>query len=313
MVSILKEIDYLNATKKDYINIAKKFYDNAAKKYNLHLLVNFDKSFYGSTVSSFIYDIKGRPIHIHEISISINEIFLNTSNRKERFFEFIDCLYHELYHVLITEISDKKSCFNLMSLFSVIQYTNLIDQGFWKRNYYKINEELKAYSYGIKRAYQVLSKYYPDYKNYIDPEHRRIKYLTMLKFYNNYTYNNEVLTKNETLYKMINSFIYNPEYPYPDIIKKVYNFKENHPKTIDELISDFEYYCQLYRENPDKIKEIKQFYTTLISEKYFFKESFDIKNQQKVKCFLKQRLVNEKQRLEFLKKAHQPIFLKLSF
>ena len=111
MVSILKEIDYLNATKKDYINIAKKFYDNAAKKYNLHLLVNFDKSFYGSTVSSFTYDIKGRPIHIHEISISINEIFLNTNSRKECFFEFVDCLYHELYHALITEISDKKSCF----------------------------------------------------------------------------------------------------------------------------------------------------------------------------------------------------------
>ena len=172
---------------------------------------------------------------------------------------------------------------------------------FWQKNYHIIDEEVNAYSYGIKHAYHILLKYYADFDDYLLPKQIIAKHYTMNKFHDYYTYNNEKIFKEKTLIKMINDFKYHPNNPYPKIINKVYNVKENRPKTIDELVSDFTYFYQKY---PSKKEDIITFYATLISEKYLQKEQYSNENKDKIAYFLKVRLKREKKKLAILQKIH---------
>ena len=303
MVSKIKNFDYLNASVEDYQSLAKIFYQKASKKYNLNIFLDFENSCYndfGSLDSLCAFNDNNQIIFNHFVSINIKKLWEEETNYKKRFFAFISCLYHELYHMLIMEYSNHQSCFNLTSLFSAIEY-NSNNLAFWQKNYHIIDEEVNAYSYGIKHAYHILLKYYADFDDYLLPKQIIAKHYTMNKFHDYYTYNNEKIFKEKTLIKMINDFKYHPNNPYPKIINKVYNVKENRPKTIDELVSDFTYFYQKY---PSKKEDIITFYATLISEKYLQKEQYSNENKYKIAYFLKVRLKREKQKLAILQKIH---------
>ena len=307
MVSKIISFDYLNANKKDYQEFATEFYKLMAKKYKLQLNIEFETdSEYeiGNTLSECTYNLNFNPIHIHYLAFNINQLFIENHNYQKRFLEFIRCLYHELYHVLIIEISNNESCFNLTTLFSVIQYTDLIDNNFWDKNYEKIDEEINAYIYGISKASKFVKKYYPDLYNIEVFKSEIASFFASKQLHNNYSYNGESLSKSNTLNKMINNFKYNIDYPYPIMINKIYNKSENRVKTIDELIADFEYYINKYKCNPKKVGEIKKFYATIITEKYCSHEKVSINNYKKLKSFLKYKLVLKKQKLKILKKIH---------
>ena len=303
---MVSKIDFQKATKEDFKVFAKKFYQEAAKKYNLDIILNFNDNSpqLANTASNCTYNSKFKPTHFHIIDLNINKIFKEMTNPWDIFFEFINCLYHELYHVLVIERANLSSCFNLTSLFSVVEYCDTLDKKFWQKNYQAIDEEAQAYCYGIKKAVQFIQKYYPELNATAYTKQLYLKHYLIPKFYNYYTYNNEQNSKKTTLVKMLNNFKYLKDYPYPEILKKVYNFQENHLKTIDELIYDFEYFYRMYQNDYKKQIEIKNFYTTLIVEKYQLNENVSSKNKNKLLYFLKNALTNEKKQLHFLKQIH---------
>ena len=78
-----------------------------------------------------------------------------------------------------------------------------------------------------------------------------------------------------------------------------YNFENKKLKTIDELVCDYEFYLTKY---PNKLKEIKTFYATLITEKYLDNESFTISNS--FKNLINIGLNLKKKTLKELKQIH---------
>ncbi len=302
MVSKITSFDYLNANKKDYQEFAKEFYQIMAKKDHLDLNVNFCDDYeieVGNAVSICTFNINYQPTYIHSLTFNISQIFEDNSNYQKRFFEFINCLYHELYHVKVMELANKESCFNLTSLFSVVDYMENNDNIFWDINYNIIDEEIQAYLYGLKKSATFIKKYYPDAydKDFVKDETSKL--ITSKLFYNHYFYNGERLSKSKTLNKMINNFKYEEDRPYPLIINKVYNVKKHELKSIDELVLDYTYY---YYKYPYKIEEIKNFYATLITEKFLNNETF--KACSELIFLLKLGLRNKKQILYKLGQIH---------
>ncbi len=281
MVSKITCFDYLNANKKDYQEFAHEFYKIMAKKYHLELVIEFSSNIIediGNTLSICSYDMNLKPIYFHQLTFNIKQLFKENANYQKRFSEFVNCLYHELYHVLIIELANKESCFNLTSLFSAIDYVDNEDGMFWNINYNKIDEEIKAYIYGYKASSSFMKKYYPDAYDKDFNKNEIVKYITSKYFYNHYFYEGKRLSKTATLNEMFNNFSYEENMPYPIIINKIYNIENKKLKTIDELVCDYEFYLTKY---PNKLKEIKTFYATLITEKYLDNESFTINNSFK--------------------------------
>ena len=278
MVSKITCFDYLNANKRDYQEFAHEFYKIMAKKYHLKLEIDFNNNIeedIGYTISICSYDMNLKPIYFHHLDFNINQLFKENTNYSKRFLEFVNCLYHELYHVLIIELANKESCFNLTSLFSAIDYADNEDGMFWNINYNRLDEEIKAYIYGYKASSSFMKKYYPDVCDAEFNKKEIAKYITSKNFYNHYFYEGKRLSKTATLNKMINNFNYEEDNPYPIIINKVFNLTTKKIKTIDELVFDYEFYLSKY---PNKLKEIESFYATLVTEKYLDNESFTINN-----------------------------------
>ena len=302
MVSKITSFDYLNARKKDYQEFAKEFYQIMAKKEHLDLVVNFcddDEMEVGNTSSICTFDLNYQPTYIHYLTFNISQIFEDNSNYQKRFFEFINCLFHELYHVKVMEMANKESCFNLTSLFSVVEYIKDDSNLFWDINYNIVDEEIKAYLYGLKKSATFIKKYYPDAYDKDFVKNESAKLITSKLFYNHYFYNGERLSKSKTLNKLINSFKYEEDRPYPLIINKIYKAKKHELKSIDELVLDYTYY---YYKYPYKIDEIKNFYANLITEKFLNNESFNVCSE--LISLLKLGLRNKKQILYNLKQIH---------
>ena len=302
MVSKIISFDYLNAKKKDYQEFAQEFYKIMANKYHLELEINFSSNieeYIGNTLSICSYDINFKTIYFHYLTFNIKQLFKENPNYQKRFLEFVNCLYHELYHVLIIELANKESCFNLTSLFSAIDYVDNDDIMFWDTNYNRLDEEIKAYIYGFKASLSFTKKYYPDAYDKEFNKKELAKFITSKYFYNHYFYEGERLSKTATLNKMLNNFCYEEDVSYPIIINKVYNFENKKIKSIDELVCDYEYYLSKY---PYKLKEIKTFYATIVTEKYLDKESFTMNNN--VLYLIQLGLNLKKKTLRNLKQVH---------
>ena len=300
MVFKINEFDYLNANLASYQQFASFFYKYMSQKYHLDIttsFINIQDNYNGLTTTACTYDIHFRPALFHMVSLDINKLFKEIPNDQIRFFEFLSTLYHELYHILVIERANKENCFDLTSLLSAIQNNDQYDKNFWSKNYSIVDEEIKAYIYGIKKAAKYMQKNYADYNHYGKIDINR--YLMRGHFYHNYYYGNEKISKNTTIIKMLNNFKSTKDKPYPIILEKVYNFKTNQPKNIDELINDFECYYHQYQRNLKQQQKIKTFYATIISEKYFSK-----KNLNKIPYFLKINLNEKKKVLQDLKLIH---------
>ena len=191
MVSKITCFDYLNANKKDYQEFAHEFYKIMAKKYHLELVIEFSSNIIediGNTLSICSYDMNLKPIYFHQLTFNIKQLFKENPNYQKRFLEFVNCLYHELYHVLIIELANKESCFNLTTLFSAIDYVDNEDGMFWNINYNQLDEEIKAYIYGYKKSASFMKKYYPDAYDKEFSKKEIAKYITSKYFYNHYFY-----------------------------------------------------------------------------------------------------------------------------
>ncbi len=309
MVSKITNFDYRHASRSDYASFAQDFYKILAKKYHLKIKLNF--MYYPNTaaltISAFWNDSTDK--FCHYITVNMDDFFSAPIHPFERFFNFIEVLYHELYHVLIIEQGTLENCFDINSLFA--NAVKLIDgRLFWRDNYRILDEELNAYSFSIKKTYQFINKYYSNFPTYHLPQEELKKCLTMKHFYNFYYYDKEISSKMTTLYRILTNVNFLPSSSYTAIINKIYNKEQDRLKTIDELFNDLEYFGQKYADSPKKLQEIKHFYTILITEKFRCHEKFRRENNKKMLNVLSYSLQLEKKKLNELQQIH-PVSISL--